>query len=139
MKKYTFTKEERLCSKSVSDLLFHEGSSFMLYPYRVVFLAMPVSSEIPSEPSPQILISVPKKRFKKAVTRNLIKRRIRECYRLQKEEFLYQPFSSVESQSENLYFAVQYIGKVIEPYSFMSVRMESMLKRLTKEIQKLKS
>lgn len=33
----------------------------------------------------RILVSVPKRNFKRAVKRNLLKRRIREAYRLQKE------------------------------------------------------
>ncbi|COY55800.1 ribonuclease P [Mycobacterium tuberculosis] len=43
MKKYTFTKEERLCSKRLIDDLFHNGSSFVVYPFRVVFLLKPES------------------------------------------------------------------------------------------------
>src|SRR3546814_12106779 len=74
---------ERLFSIRLIDSLFHSGSSFFIYPYRVVFLRVDGSSTI------QVLLSVAKRRFRHAVRRNLLKRRMRECYRLQKGELLY--------------------------------------------------
>lgn len=136
MIKNTFTKEERLCKKVLIDRLFHEGSSFMLYPFRVVYLKTPIQSEEVCENLPQILISVPKKRFKKAVTRNLIKRRIREVYRIHKQVSFYQPLCELENSAFNLYFAIQYIGKEVESYSFMSVRMQNLLKKFLVELEK---
>ncbi|MEY3437046.1 MAG: hypothetical protein RL335_1502, partial [Bacteroidota bacterium] len=35
---YTFTKEERLCSQKLLDELYHKGSSFLLYPFSVIWL-----------------------------------------------------------------------------------------------------
>lgn len=81
----TLHKAERLNSKIIIDKMFTGGvsHSFSIYPLRVVFMSvgereMPVS----------ILISVPKKRFKRAVKRNRVKRRIREAYRKNKGELL---------------------------------------------------
>ena len=82
---YTFKKEERLCNKKLIDKLFHNGSSFLCYPYRVSWLAVAEVVEFPV----QVLIAVPKKRYKRAIDRNLLKRRIREAYRLNKQEHLY--------------------------------------------------
>lgn len=81
-RRYTFSKEERLCSKKLIERLFAGGNrSFPAFPLRVVY--MPLSAdENPTDVS--ILISVPKKRFKHAVKRNLIKRQVREAYRLNK-------------------------------------------------------
>ena len=81
-RRYTFSKEERLCSKKLIERLFAEGNrSFPAFPLRVVY--MPLSAdENPTDVS--ILISVPKKRFKHAVKRNLVKRQVREAYRLNK-------------------------------------------------------
>ena len=76
-------KSERLTSKIVIEKMFAGGSSrsFSVFPLRVVY--MPVDS---LEASASILVSVPKKRFKRAVKRNRVKRQIREAYRKNKGE-----------------------------------------------------
>lgn len=127
--KNTFTKEERLCNKkSIADL-FHKGSSFLLYPYRIVYY---VSQESPFKC--QVLISVPKKRFKRAVDRNKIKRKIRESYRLQKSEGLY-PF--LDQHSLRLLLSIQYIGDKEIAYDELCHRLNNAFKKLTNEILKV--
>ncbi|WP_223833721.1 ribonuclease P protein component [Pedobacter riviphilus] len=84
---YTFRKEERLCSRKHLDLLFKNGSSFLLYPFRISYLFV----DVPAHVQAQVVINVPKKRYKRAVDRNLLKRRIREAYRLNKQDKLYMP------------------------------------------------
>lgn len=81
MGKLTFRKEERLTKEKSIQELFEKGSSFYLFPFKVFFLVNP-DQEYPTH---QLLVSVSKKNFRRAVDRNLIKRRIREAYRLQKE------------------------------------------------------
>lgn len=81
-KRYTLDKEERLCSKKLIERLFAGGNkSFPTFPIRAVYMSL-TPEENPADVS--ILISVPKKRFKHAVKRNLVKRQIREAYRLNK-------------------------------------------------------
>ena len=77
-----FSKAERLCSKKLIERLFGgEGKSFPAFPLRVVY--MPLSEEeVAADVS--ILVSVPKKRFKRAVKRNRVKRQVREAYRRNK-------------------------------------------------------
>lgn len=80
--KNIFTKEEKLCSAKSIDSLFSVGESFIAYPLRVVYL-------IHEEPefdrqNASVMISVPKRKFKRAVKRNRIKRLVREVYRLNK-------------------------------------------------------
>ena len=82
MGKFTFKKEERLFKEKIIQELFDKGSSFYLYPFKVFYLP----NRDRQYPYHQILISVSKKNFKKAVDRNLIKRRIREGYRLNKNQ-----------------------------------------------------
>lgn len=125
MKKHTFSKEERLCSKRLIDNLFRNGSSFFIYPYRIVFLRV---DEL--QPPVQALLSVSKRRFRHAVHRNLLKRRMREAYRLQKNEWLYP---ALENRPFGLALAVQYVGKEVLDYATMYKRMAGVLKRLEEE------
>jgi ribonuclease P protein component len=78
--KFTFRKAERLHKEILIKELFETGSSFYLFPFKVL------SKRNPDEAFPvhQVMISVSRKNFKKAVDRNLIKRRIRESFRLNK-------------------------------------------------------
>ena len=81
MGKFTFRKEERLSREKLIQELFDKGSSFYLFPFKVFFMPNP-DREISCH---QVVISVSKRNFKRAVDRNLLKRRIREAYRLNKD------------------------------------------------------
>lgn len=75
---YRLRKEERLNSRILIEKLFTGGSkSLPVFPLRIVYMFV----EGEHLPSVSLLISVPKKRFKRAVKRNRIKRQIREAYR----------------------------------------------------------
>lgn len=78
---FTFKKEERLNKKKELDHLFNKGSSFFISPFKVIHFEEIGEKEI-IYPSLKVVISVPKRRFKKAVDRNRLKRQIREGYRL---------------------------------------------------------
>ncbi len=103
-KLFSFPKKEKLTSKITIDRLFKTGESRFKYPFRVLFL----SADSYTEDFPQILISVSKRNFKRAVDRNRIKRLIREAYRLQKHELL-SLFPSKPSHVAILYTAKQEI------------------------------
>ena len=123
---YTFTKEERLCNKRLIDSLFHNGSSFLCYPFKVSWL---LSEEIPAPV--QVLFAAPKKRFKHATDRNTIKRRIREAYRQNKQEQLYNLLGD-----KKLILALTYVGKEIESTELIHKRMVKTLAQLTAELAK---
>lgn len=81
IKKYTLPKAERLNSYMLIEKLFAGGSkSFPAFPLRIVYMLV----EGEQLPTASLLISVPKKRFKRAVKRNLVKRQVREAYRKHK-------------------------------------------------------
>ena len=85
----TFTKSERLCSKKILGELFKKGSAtvrtFYLFPFRVLYIPQSEISPEGNATLPAIVITVPKRLFKRAVDRNLIRRRVREAYRLNKQ------------------------------------------------------
>ena len=81
----TFNKRERIVSRTLIEKLFSKGSSqsTSAFPLRVVYMQ---EERKEGEEPVQILISVSKRHFKRAVKRNRVKRQIRECYRHHKQK-----------------------------------------------------
>jgi ribonuclease P protein component len=123
----TFKKEERLCSRKSLDLLFKNGSSFLLYPFRITYLLVDEPHQFPV----QVVINVAKKRYKRAVDRNLIKRRTREAYRLQKELLLY---TQLQNQQQLVLLSLQFIGKEKYDYIFFEKKLSLAFKKLISQI-----
>lgn len=80
--KHTLSVQERLKSKVLIEKIFREGKSKASAPLRLVYLET-ASTKNQQEPI-QIMVSVSKRLFPKAVDRNAIKRQLREAYRKQK-------------------------------------------------------
>lgn len=85
-KAFSLHKAERINSKKQIDSLFQGGGSKAMTasPLRVVFRTDDRSEDDMHEPAVQMMVSVPKRYFKRAVKRNSIKRQVREAYRLNK-------------------------------------------------------
>jgi ribonuclease P protein component len=124
--KPVFKKEERISSRKDLDLLFQEGKSFPVYPLRVVYVQKDFLSETPVS----ILISVPKKRIKRAVKRNRIKRLIKESYRLNKKELI--PF--LPERGKYLLIAFIFISDNECTYAEMENAMKKSLDLLKKKL-----
>ena len=121
MEGFTFQKEERLCSQKLIGDLFTSGESFLAYPLKVVFL----KTEIKQAYQVQAAFTVSKRNFKRAVKRNLLKRRMREAYRLNKPGFC------DEIAGKNLQIAIMfvYIGKDVAEYPLIEKGMISAFKK----------
>lgn len=88
--KYTFGKQERLKSSLAIQELLKEGQVISVYPFKIFWK----NSGDPKQLSPvRTAVLVPKKKFRRAVDRNLMKRRIREVYR-QNKTLIYEPLQN---------------------------------------------
>lgn len=121
----TFTKAERLCGRTATGKLYAEGESFISYPVRVVFKILP-KGEVPV----RCMISAPKKKFKHATDRNLIKRQIREAYRKNKHEL----YRSIEEKNSQLHIAIIYMGDKIESTGFIEKKIKNVFTKLIEQI-----
>lgn len=124
----TLHKSERLDKKKIIEKMFAGGArSFSVFPLRVVYL--PVESlEAPAA----ILISVSKRRFKRAVKRNRVKRQIREAYRKNKQELLLQ----LQANSQQLAVAFIYLSDRLVDSTDIEERMKTALARIIEKINK---
>ena len=111
-------KKEHLKSKRVIEKLYAEGASVTAYPLRAVFL-----EQQEQEPIAAILISVAKKRFRHAVDRNLVKRRIREAYRTSKHPLI----EALENNGKKMAIAILYIDTKHNSTAFIKRKMEKLL------------
>lgn len=117
---FTFKKGERLCSKKIIDKLFLEGESFLSFPFKIVYLKIDRPSSFPV----QVGFSVGKRNFKKAVQRNLIKRKMREAYRLNKQNL----YNATGENQLAVFFI--FIGKTIPEYSVVEAGVKKGIKKL---------
>ena len=120
---YSFRKEERLNKEKHIQELFKRGSSFYSYPFKVLSLPNPE----PISAYHQVLISVSVRNFKRAVDRNLIKRRIREAYRLNKAKI---------PDAQKLMIAYIYTAKEIMPFDQIQEKLIKTFNKLNLHVEK---
>ena len=118
----SFTKAERIFLQREIDLLFNEGLAFTVYPLRVIYVEKQPLSGVPVA----VLVSVPKKRFKRAVKRNRLKRLIRETYRLNKNAL----WKSLHLSGKGLLIAFIYIGNELCDFPAMDASMKKIIAQL---------
>lgn len=122
----TLHKSERLNRKKVIEKMFSGGArSFSVFPLRVVCL--PVEE---SEAPVSILVSVSKRRFKRAVKRNRVKRQIREAYRKNKHGLL----QALQGTERKLAVAFIYLSDRLADSEEIEDRMRTALARIAEKV-----
>jgi ribonuclease P protein component len=128
LRRQTFRKNERLCSRKIIQDLILKGQNLNENPVRMVWLASVLNSKSPI----QAAFSVPKRNFKNAVDRNRIKRHLREAFRKNKSS-LYALIDTGKSQFALLFV---YTGKELLPYSETEKKIKLILNRFAENVQK---
>jgi ribonuclease P protein component len=122
---FSFQKEERLCSKKIIDELFVQGKSVFVFPVKMVYIETKLTSGYPVQAG----FAVSKKSFKRAVQRNLIKRRMREAYRLNKSKF----YEEIGEKQVAVFFI--FTGKTILEYQQIETAVKKGIKKLLAELK----
>lgn len=129
MKRYSLNKYEKLKSKKIIEAVFAQGKSVYKHPFKLYYISLHTKSG----PSPaKIGFGVSKRNFKRAVDRNLIKRRMRECYRINKH-IIYDGPQSTEKQ-----YALMLVYTAKEIYSLdrMAPPIVNVLEQFQHKIKK---
>jgi ribonuclease P protein component len=134
-----FSKRERLCSKKLIDTLFGPGRSHAMtaFPLKVVYRLVDnvtettASAGAVTETNVQVLISVPKKHFKRAVKRNRVKRQVREAYRKHKS---YVTLRVKELTDKQLLIAFIWLSNELTDSVTVDQRVYNLLQRIGERI-----
>lgn len=128
----TFGKNEKLVSKKTIDALFSGGNSRSMsaYPLRVVFMRKERNE---TEEPAQVMVSVSKRHFKRAVKRNRVKRQIREAYRLNKH-LLHEALEQKKDMAVAMAFIWQ--SDELAETALITEKMQSLLGRMAEKISR---
>jgi ribonuclease P protein component len=122
--KNTLSKSDRLTSGDVISQIYDKGKHLNDYPFKIVWL------KEDGEAGLKVVFSVPKRKFKRAVDRNQIKRKLREAYR--KHKHVCQ--KATKSQNTRVSLFLIYLGKDIPQSEIVDDKIILLLNRLTKKI-----
>ena len=117
-----YTKKDKLKNKKRIEKLFTEGNSVLVFPLRLVFLEVGENDS-----GTKVGVSVSKKHFKSAISRNRIKRLIREVYRLNKSVY----FNNITTQYALM---ILYIGNHKPTFQQINEAMSLLFEKFNKKI-----
>ena len=123
---YKFPKSERLCSKIEIAKLFSSKDGFLNYPLSVKFHVNESQS-----PKVKLVIVSPKKYQRLSISRNRIKRLIREAYRLNSQEI--KDLSS--GNKINIYFAFSFVSQQMVEFDKINIVVSKSLTRIINELK----
>lgn len=128
---HTFKKGERIVSKKLIEELFggEKSRSMAVFPLRLVYM---LGERSDGEEAAQLLISVPKRHFKRAVKRNRVKRQIREAYRMNKAIVMSR--MAGRPATEKIAMAIIWTGNELVSTEEVSEKTTKLLQRLAEKL-----
>ena len=119
---FEFPKNQKLCNDKSIERLFENGKYLTENPFRIIYNSYNNNEDV----FVKVLIVVPKKRVRLASDRNVIKRRVKEAYRLQKSELE----KYLKSNNHQLNLAIIYQKYEILDYKLIEEKIKLLLNRL---------
>ncbi len=124
---FTFSKEEKLCSRKAIEALIRDGKSLFCFPFKVQWIKTEYQQPFPI----QIVFSVPKRRYKRANNRNLLKRRMREAFRLNKADI----YKVLYGKDIKIQILLVYIAPTELAYYEIEAKLKFVLEKIANSIE----
>lgn len=140
--RFTLRKSDRLHHRTLVKGLFDHGKSMYEYPLRLTWRVL-TDEDLSSEfrhgvpegiGRTQVLITVPKRMRRRAVDRVLMRRRIREAYRLSRRQLV--GVMEAHPELRTLQMAFIYLRNENVDYDEIRRKMQKLLRRLAAVIEK---
>lgn len=121
-----FGKPYKLCSRKMIDRLFKEGKQLRAFPLTVYYLENESTEKVPF----QVVLSAPKRQFKRAHDRNYVKRLMKEVLRREK-----QPLEDILTEQEKqLALFIVYGNKEVLSYPELEKSVRKLIGKLIGEL-----
>jgi len=120
--KLSFSNKQKLKSQKVIDEIFEEGKSVTVFPLKMVYLYTGNTNKVG--------VSVSKKKFKRAVDRNRIKRLMREAYRHNKKML-------IDNNVSGYAFMILYLSRDLPDYKLVNSKTQALLTKFLDRLSDL--
>jgi ribonuclease P protein component len=126
--RFTLCKGERLCNKKIISQLFEKEGTLKVaeYPFLLVWKISEITAPYPA----QVVFIISRKKVKKAVQRNHIRRQMRELYRINKHKF----YQLLEEKKQKFAIMICYSGPEKMEFAVLSSKFNNLIEKFVQNI-----